>query len=221
MKERKKRILINYSNIKRAPRVWCWVKTQTGTLRLLWLTCKEKKMEWNLKLWTLQRERKRQTARERKKMKLAFSSGPSLDDQSLLLEPLTFFLEEHFALPHKSLSKHTTPPPTTPHPPPPPPPLCWWRTVGVSNIVTVWTNNLNISDVRHRYENTHIKAYLCVCESNTSRCFHTHFTARPSSTFSTDWIYVLSIELSVSGLIKTICFLPFFHLNCIKIKQLA
>lgn len=75
-----------------------------------WRAKKKKMMEWNLKLWTLQRERKRQTARERKKMKLAFSSGPSLDDQSLLLEPLTFFLEEHFALPHKSLWKHTTPP---------------------------------------------------------------------------------------------------------------
>ena len=128
-----------------------------------WLMGKEKKslVDWNLKL---QRKRKRQTARERKKMKLAFSSGPSLDDQSLLLEPLTFFFfffwEERFALPHKSLSKHTNTHPQI---------ICHhhlsagWRTVGARNIVTVWTNSPNISDVRHRYENTHIKARACVC----------------------------------------------------------
>ena len=159
-----------------------------------WAKKKKTLVDWNLKL---QRKRKRQTARERKKMKLAFSSGPSLDDQSLLLEPLTFFFfffwEERFALPHKSLSKHTNTHPQI---------ICHhhhhhhlsagWRTVGARNIVTVWTNSPNISDVRHRYENTHIKARVCVCVCvcNTSRRFHTHFTARPSSssssTFSTD-----------------------------------
>lgn len=174
-------------------------------------------MEWNLKLWTLQRERKRQTARERKKMKLAFSSGPSLDDQSLLLEPLTFFWKNTLLFHIKAFQNTQNPPHHHHHH------LSaggeQWELVILSLFGQItWT-----SDVRHRYENTHIKAYLCVCVcvSNTSRCFHTHFTARPSSTFSTDWIYVLSIELSVSGLMKTICFLSFFHLNCIKIKQLA
>lgn len=178
----------------------------------------QRKKKWWSEIWSCGRCRGKEKGRLQESVRKW--NWPSVLDPHSTIKAcclnLSLFFWKNTLLFHIKAFENTQPPP-----PPPPPPLCWWRTVGVSNIVTVWTNNLNISDVRHRYENTHIKAYLCVCESNTSRCFHTHFTARPSSTFSTDWIYVLSIELSVSGLIKTICFLSFFHLNCIKIKQLA
>lgn len=66
--ERKKRVLINYSNIKRAPRVWCWVKTQTGTLRLLWLTCKEKEKWWS-EIWSCGRCRGKEKGRLQKSVR--------------------------------------------------------------------------------------------------------------------------------------------------------
>ena len=141
-------------------------ETQTGTLRLL-IDGQRKKNHWWTEIWSCRGKEKGRLQESVRKW-----NWPSVLDPhstikacclNLSLSFSFFFWEERFALPHKSLSKHTNTHPQI---------ICHhhhhhlsagWRTVGARNIVTVWTNSPNISDVRHRYENTHIKARVCVC----------------------------------------------------------